>query len=66
MSFFKNIPVLVGFGVSKPAHVTSIAKYADGVIVGSYLMGLLTKNINRQGVALKKIGEAVSLLQPPI
>jgi tryptophan synthase alpha subunit len=36
------VPVGVGFGVSKPAHVTSIAKAgADGVIVASALVDAL-------------------------
>ncbi len=36
------IPVAVGFGVSKPAHVRAIAKAgADGVIVASALVDAL-------------------------
>ena len=33
-----DIPVCVGFGVSKPEHAASIASYADGVVVGSALV----------------------------
>ena len=36
------VPVAVGFGVSKPAHVRAIAKAgADGVIVASALVDAL-------------------------
>ncbi len=33
-----NIPLCVGFGISKPKHASLAARYADGVIVGSALM----------------------------
>ncbi|SDZ26255.1 tryptophan synthase, alpha chain [Amycolatopsis xylanica] len=33
-----DLPVLVGFGVSRPDHAAEAARYADGVIVGSALM----------------------------
>ena len=33
-----DLPVAVGFGVSRPEHVTSIARYADAAVVGSALI----------------------------
>ncbi|MFD8497056.1 tryptophan synthase subunit alpha [Amycolatopsis sp. NPDC059657] len=33
-----DLPVLVGFGVSRAEHAAEAARYADGVIVGSALM----------------------------
>lgn len=36
-------PVLVGFGVSRPAQARRISRFADGVIVGSALVKLLAK-----------------------
>ena len=34
-------PIVVGFGVSKPEHVTMLGRHADGVVVGSALVPLL-------------------------
>ena len=36
-----EVPVCVGFGVSTPEHVAAIARYADGVIVGSAIVKLI-------------------------
>ena len=33
-----DLPVLVGFGVSRPEHLTEIGGFADGAVVGSALM----------------------------
>ena len=30
-----DVPVCVGFGVSKPEHARALARFADGVVVGS-------------------------------
>ncbi|MEP6755300.1 MAG: tryptophan synthase subunit alpha [Chthonomonadales bacterium] len=38
-----DLPVCVGFGVSKPEHVTEICHYADGAVVGSSLVDLIGK-----------------------
>jgi tryptophan synthase alpha chain len=42
-----KVPLAVGFGVSKPEHVKSlIAAGADGVIVGSALVNIISRNLN--------------------
>jgi tryptophan synthase alpha chain len=33
-----DIPVCVGFGVSTPEHAREIARFADGVVVGSAIV----------------------------
>lgn len=39
-----EVPVCVGFGVSKRAHLDQLAKVADGAIVGSALVKRITEN----------------------
>ncbi|SER90014.1 tryptophan synthase, alpha chain [Gracilibacillus ureilyticus] len=38
-----NVPVLAGFGVSTPEHVTLLTEHCDGVVVGSRIVDLLYK-----------------------
>ncbi|WP_371802536.1 tryptophan synthase subunit alpha [Candidatus Lokiarchaeum ossiferum] len=43
----RKIPVFVGFGISKPAHIQEIIQMgADGVIVGSALINQIEKNLD--------------------
>ena len=47
---YTGLPVCVGFGISNPDQARAAAKVADGVIVGSAIVKLLTSN-GKQGVA---------------
>ncbi len=38
-----NLPIVVGFGISTPMHVSSVVALADGVVVGSALVKLLAE-----------------------
>jgi tryptophan synthase alpha chain len=39
-----SLPVAVGFGVSTPQHAATIGQTADGVVVGSALIDLITRH----------------------
>lgn len=41
-----STPVCVGFGISKPEHVRTIAQVADGAVVGSWLVDWLAAHWN--------------------
>ncbi len=47
-----KIPVAVGFGISEPAHAAEIVRHgADGVIVGSAIVGRIEDNLgNKKGM----------------
>ena len=53
-----EIPVAVGFGISKPRHVREIIEAgADGAIVGSSIIDLLAKNLEDRQRALREISD---------
>ncbi len=57
-----RLPVVVGFGISKPAHAAKFARAgADGVIVGSEIVNIYSKHILggriSSGRALAEIGK---------
>lgn len=39
-----NLPVVVGFGIARPDQAAEVAQYADGVVVGSALIDLISAN----------------------
>ena len=45
-----DLPLCVGFGVSRPEHVRQLKEIADGVIVGSALVKKF-EQAGREGVA---------------
>ncbi len=42
---FSNLPVGIGFGISRPEHVREVARYSDAVIVGSAIINKVEQNI---------------------
>jgi tryptophan synthase alpha chain len=57
-----NLPLCVGFGVSKPEHVRELKEIADGVIVGSALVKKLEAAATDRSAALAGVGQLVSEL----
>lgn len=42
---YTDLPVVVGFGISKPEHVHTVAQAADGVVVGSAIVNCIAQNL---------------------
>ena len=62
-----NIPVCVGFGISKAEHAVTVAKAgADGVIIGSKIVGLIENNINDSKKMLTDISTFLSEVKKAI
>jgi len=38
-----TLPVALGFGISRPEHVTEVGRYADAAVVGSALVSLIAE-----------------------
>jgi len=57
-----NLPVAVGFGVRDAASARAIAGSADGVVVGSALVDLVRKSLDKDGKAGPTTVKAVSAL----
>ena len=43
-----KLPVAVGFGISKPQQAREIARFADGVVIGSAVVRLIDENKNNR------------------
>jgi tryptophan synthase alpha chain len=53
------LPVVVGFGVKNAEHAASIARGADGVVVGSALIEALRASLDGEGRATAGSAQAV-------
>ena len=58
-------PVCVGFGISRPRQAGRIARVADGVIIGSAMINIISINLEK-GAYLKKLARYASSLSKAI
>lgn len=54
-----DLPICVGFGISSPEQVRTVAQVADGVVVGSALVNLVAANQSTPSQAAAAIGARV-------
>ena len=59
----RDIPVYVGFGISRPEHVQSVLGYADGAIVGSHLVKVIEAHLGDLDAAQNALGMAIRKLK---
>lgn len=56
-----DLPICIGFGVSKPEHVERLAPVSDGLIVGSAIVRRVAEAADRsRDVVRKEVGEYVA------
>ncbi len=59
-----QVPIAVGFGISKPEHVAEVIKCgADGAIVGSAFVNLIAKHQKNEGEMLRELDEFGKVLK---
>jgi tryptophan synthase alpha chain len=57
---FTNVPVCVGFGISKAEHAAEVAQAgADGVIIGSKIVGLIEENLNNKNKCIAEVASFI-------
>lgn len=57
-------PVVVGFGISKAEHVKSVARVADGVVVGSALVNCIARNPGDSATLISELAAKMDALCP--
>lgn len=62
-----DVPVCVGFGISKPEHAKQVAKAgADGVIIGSKIVGIIEENLKNRKNCCKNITSFIKKLKAAV
>ncbi len=59
---YTDLPICVGFGISTPLQASTVAKWADGVVVGSAIIKVIEANLGSNGL-VKKVGNFVGSLR---
>ncbi len=59
---FTELPVCVGFGISRPEHVQMVWQAADGAVVGSHLVELI-RRLGEEGQGYRALAEEVRRLR---
>jgi tryptophan synthase alpha chain len=57
-----DLPVALGFGISRPEHVAEVTRWADAAVVGSALVNVIAEHGRDPGVA-ERAGEYVRWLK---
>lgn len=58
-----NLPVAVGFGISKPEHVRDVWRYADAAVVGSAIVKMIEDHAGSSDL-VQEIGRFIASLIP--
>ena len=48
VSKFSDVPVAVGFGISKNSHIKELKNYADAAVIGSAIIDVISDSENNE------------------
>ena len=55
-----DVPLCVGFGISRPGHVRALARSgADGAIVGSAIVDIIGRNLGAKGKMIREVAHYI-------
>ena len=57
---YTSLPIAVGFGISTRQHVHEIAAAADGVVVGSALVGIIQRHLDDRARIAPALAESAA------
>ncbi|MFW5999235.1 MAG: tryptophan synthase subunit alpha [Halanaerobiaceae bacterium] len=67
---YSDLPVVVGFGISKPEHVRQISEFASGVVVGSAVIKKMVDNFSllpeKREEFIRCVGDYIYHLSAPL
>jgi len=63
MRKYSDLPIAVGFGISKPEHVVDVWRYADAAVVGSAIVQVI-ENASGQADLVQQVGRFRASLLP--
>jgi tryptophan synthase alpha chain len=61
-----ELPICIGFGISRPEHIRQLAPVADGLIVGSAIVRRLADADRPRAEVVREIGQFVAELAEPL
>ena len=59
---FSDLPIVVGFGISRREHVKTVASVADGAVVGSALVNCIARNLEDRETLFRELKEKLQAL----
>ena len=51
---FTDLPIVIGFGIRTPEQASSMAKIADGIVVGSAVVDLIKSTLDKNDKPTKQ------------
>jgi tryptophan synthase alpha chain len=61
---FTKKPVAVGFGISTPAHIAAVGKFAEAAVVGSAIVDIIEHNPGKEAASVAQFIGQLSAVSP--